>query len=77
MAPWMKYTEIFSALKIEIFWKKFDISNVFAQNIECGYKLEPPCLAKIRKIGIRLNTPVLLYIKVGFKGVYILMDILS
>ena len=27
--------------------------------------------AKIRKIGIPLHNPVLLYIKVGFKGVYI------
>ena len=27
--------------------------------------------ADIRKIGISLHTPVLLYIKVGFKGVYI------
>ena len=54
---------------------------IFAQNIDCGYTLEPPrrgeavltsthnlCFgAKIRKIGIPLHTPVLLY-KMGFKG---------
>ena len=82
----MQYTEIFLALKIENFQlKKFDIFLIFAQNIDCGYSLEPPlaeavltsthnlCFgAKIRKIGIPLNTPVLLYKSgVGFNGVYI------
>ena len=39
----MQYTEIFWALKIEIFQLKiFDIFLIFAQNINCGYKLEPP-----------------------------------
>ena len=39
----MKYTEIFSSVKIEkIHWKKFDILNIYAQNIDCGYKLELP-----------------------------------
>ena len=35
---------IFSAVKIEKFhWKKFNISiNILAQNIDCGYTLEPP-----------------------------------
>ena len=28
--------------------------------------------AKIRKIGIPLHTPVVLYVKVGYKGVYII-----
>ena len=51
------------------------------QNIDCGYSLEPPRLAealltsthnlcfgaKIRKIGIPLHTPVLLY-KSGVQG---------
>ena len=33
----------FSSLKIENFQlKKFDIFLVFAQNIDCGYTLEPP-----------------------------------
>ena len=69
--------QIFRALKIEIFQlKDFDIFLIFAQNIDCGYTLEPPrrggskllmsthnlCFgAKIRKIGIPLQTPVVLY----------------
>ena len=39
----MQYTEIFLALKIENFQlKKIDIFLNFAQNIDCGYTLEPP-----------------------------------
>ena len=39
----MQYTEIFSAVKTEKFHPKiFDIFLIFAQNIDCGYKLEPP-----------------------------------
>ena len=39
----MQYTEIFCTLKIENFQlKNFDIFLIFAQNIDCGYKLEPP-----------------------------------
>ena len=39
----MQYTEIFLALKIEHFQlKKNDIFLIFAQNIDCGYTLEPP-----------------------------------
>ena len=69
----MQYTEIFKAVKNENFqWKCLDIFLNFAQTIDCGYTLEPPrpiltsthnlCFgAKIRKIGIPLQTPVLLY----------------
>ena len=71
----MQYTEIFKVVKNENFhWKIFDIFLIFAQNIDCGYTLEPPrreavltsthnlCFgAKIRKIGLPLHTPVLLY----------------
>ena len=40
----MQYKEIFLALKIENFQlKNFDIFLIFAQNIDCGYTLEPPC----------------------------------
>ena len=75
----MRYTEIFSAVKIENFQvKNFDIFLIFAQNIDCGYTLEPReavlmsthnlCFgAKIRKIGIPLHTPILLY-KSGVQG---------
>ena len=71
-----KYSDFFFRSKIENFhWKIFDIFDIFAQNIDCGYTSEPPRLAevvltsthnlcfgaKIRKIGISLHTPVLLY----------------
>ena len=40
----MQYREIFfSVVKIEKFcWKNLDIFLIFAQNIDCGYSLEPP-----------------------------------
>ena len=39
----MQYTEIFKVVKNENFQlKNFDIFLIFAQNIDCGYKLEPP-----------------------------------
>ena len=72
----MYYTDLSSVVKFENFQLKIiDIFLIFAQNIDCGYTLEPPHLAeavltsthnlcfgaKIRKIGIPLHTPVLLY----------------
>ena len=69
----MQYTEIFLAYKIENFQlKKFDTFLIFAQNIDCGYMLEPGeavltsthnlCFeAKIRKIGLPLQTFFFLY----------------
>ena len=39
----MQYTEIFKVVKNEDLQQKFfDIFLIFAQNIECGYSLEPP-----------------------------------
>ena len=39
----MQYTEMFLASKFENFQLKiFDIFLIFAQNIDCGYTLEPP-----------------------------------
>ena len=78
----MQYTEIFKVLKNENFQQKmFNIFLKFAQNIDCGYPLEPPrgeavltstlniCFgAKLRKIDIPLHIPILL-LKVGFEGV--------
>ena len=76
------YTD-FLALKIETFQLKIlDIFLIFAQNIDCGYTLEPPRRGGSNEypqsmFWIRLHTPVLLYItltcyiKVGFKGVCI------
>ena len=82
----------FLALKVENFQlKKIDIFLIFAQNIDCGYTLEPPrrggsneyhnlCfgakIRKIRKIGISLQTPVLLY-KSGVQGGIHFTDMLS
>ena len=44
--------KIFSAVKIENFnGKNFDIFIMFAQNIDCGYTLEPPRWVHIRKRG--------------------------
>ena len=61
----------------------FDIFLIFAQNIDCGYTLDPPrrggsneypqsmLWRKIRKLGIPLHTPFLLHIKVGYEDVFI------
>ena len=39
----MQYTEIFLPVKIEKFhWIFKNIFLIFAQNIDCGYTLEPP-----------------------------------
>ena len=81
--------QIFSALKIENFQlKNFDIFLIFAQNIDCGYTLEPPrrggsykypqsmFWSKNKKIGIPLHTPVFLY-KSGVQGDIHYMDMFS
>ena len=38
----MQYTENFLVVKMKIFPGKIDIFLIFAQNIVCGYTLEPP-----------------------------------
>ena len=76
------YTVIFHGCKNENFpMKKSNIFLLFAQNINCGYTLEPPHLcgsneypnlcfrAKIRK-NLYPCKPQFYYIKVGCKGVY-------
>ena len=65
-------TTIFSAAENENFQLIiFDIFLIFAQNIDCGYKLEYTqsyvLRANIRKIGL----PQFYYRKVWFKGEYI------
>ena len=71
----MQDTEIFKVVKKikKNSVENFDIFLIFAQNIDCGYMLEPPrrggsneypqsmFWSKKRKIGIPLQTPVLLY----------------
>ena len=64
---------ILQVVKIKNFQLKMFDTFIFAQNIDCGCTLEPPrrggsneypqsmFWSKIRKIGIPLHTPVLLY----------------
>ena len=71
----MPYTAIFQQQKLKKKMIFFNIFNIFAQNIDCGYTLEPPrrgdsneytqsCFrAKIRNIGMSLHTlPVFIFI---------------
>ena len=75
----MIYSNFFRS-KIDNFQRTFfDIFLILAQNIDCGYTLEPPrrggsneyqqsmFWSKNKKIGIPLHTPVLLY-KSGVQG---------
>ena len=64
--------------------KKKDIFHISAQNIDCGYSLEPPrrggsneypqsmFLSKNKKNNVYPCKPQFCYIKVGFKGVKII-----
>ena len=74
----------FLALKIENFQlKNVDIFLIFAQNIDCGYTLEPPrrggsneypqsmFWSKNKKNRYTPANPSFSIYKVGFKGVYI------
>ena len=45
----MQFTAIFNSVKTENFQlNNFDIFNVYVQNIDCGYTLEPPRMSKQR-----------------------------
>ena len=79
----MIYSNFFRS-KIDNFHrKKFDIFLIFAQNIDCGYTLEPPRRGGSNEYPQSMfwsknkksrYTPAYLqfyYIKVGFKGVFI------
>ena len=81
---------------IQIYWKFYhkknenfqlnnsDIFHISAQNIECGYSLEPPrrggsneyphsmFLSRNKKNNVYPCKPKFYYIKVGFKGVKII-----
>ena len=80
----MQYIEIFWFCKYENFHcKNFDIFNIFAQNIDCGYTLEPPRRGGSNeypqsmfrsKNKNKLEYPCIpqfCYIKVVYTGVYI------
>ena len=65
--------------------KKSDIFYISAQNIDCGYSLEPPrrggsneypqsmFLSRNNKNNVHPGKPQVYYIKVGFKGVKIIL----
>ena len=79
-----KYTENFTT-KNEIFQiKNSDTFHISAQNIDCGYPLEPPrrggsngypqsmFLSRSKKNNVYPSKPQFYYIKVGFNGVKII-----
>ena len=83
-----KYTEKKNTTKNENFQIKnsdiFHIFHISAQNIDCGYSLEPPrwggskeypqsmFLSRNKKNNVYPSKPQFYYIKVGFKGVKII-----
>ena len=80
----MQYTENFLVVKMKNFTGFFlYIFLIFAQNIDCGYTLEPPrrggsneypqsmFWSKNKKNRYTPRIPQYFYIKMGFKGVYI------
>ena len=81
----MQYKEIFKVVKNKKFpLKNFDIFLIFAQNIDCGYTLEPPRRGGSNEYPQSMfwsknkknrytpaNPSFTILIKVGFKGVFI------
>ena len=79
-----KYTENFTTKKWKFSDKNFNNFHISAQNIDCGYSLEPPrrggsneypqsmFWAEIRKIMYNPCKPQFYYINVGSKGVNII-----
>ena len=76
------YTEKFTTKKWKFSGKNSDIFHSSAQNIECGYSLEPPhrggsneypqsMFLSRNKKNVYPCKPQFYYIKVGFKGVKI------
>ena len=75
-----KYTENFTTKKGKFSDKNSDLFQSSAQNIDCGYLLEPPqwgssnkyqqptFLNRNKKNNVYPWTPQFYYIKVGFKG---------
>ena len=80
-----KYIEILTPKKQKILeLKNSDIFHISAQNIDCGYSLDPPrqggsneypqsmCLSRTKKNNGYPRKSQFYYIKVGFKGVKII-----
>ena len=78
------YMENFTTKKREKIDKNTDIFHISAQNIDCGYTLEPPhrggsneysqslFLSRNKKNNVYPCKPQFYYIKVGFKGIKII-----
>ena len=94
--PWWHYENSpiqiyrkFDLQKLKIFRWKTDIFHISAQNIDCGYPLEPPrrggsneypqsmFLSRNKKNNVYPCKPQFYYIKVGFKGVKIKYGVFS
>ena len=70
-------------IKLKIFRQKTDMFHISAQNIDCGYSLEPHLrggsneypqsmfLSRNKKNNVYPCKPQFHYIKVGFKGIKI------
>ena len=81
--PLFKYIENFTTKNWKFSDKKSNIFQISAQNIDCGYPLEPPrrggsneypqsmFLSRNKKNNVYPCKPQFYYIKVGFKGIKI------
>ena len=79
-----KYSENFTTKNENFQIKNSNIFHVSAQNIDCGYSLEPPrrggsneypqsmFLSRNKKNNVYPCKPQFYYVKVGFKGVKII-----
>ena len=79
-----KYIENFTSKNRKFSGKKLIFLHISAQNIDCGYSLEPPrrggsngypqsmFLSRNKKNNVYPCKPQFYYIKVGFKGVKII-----
>ena len=79
--PIQIYWKIYHPKKWKFSDKNSDIFLISAQNIDCGYSLEPPrrggsneypqsmVLGRIKKNNVYTCKPQFYYIKMGFKGV--------
>ena len=65
-----KYIENFTSKTVNFQIKNSDIFHISAQNIDCGYSLEPP--RQNKKNNVYPCKPQFYYIKVGFNGVKII-----
>ena len=82
--PIQIYGNFYNQIKEKNQTKNTDIFHISAQNIDCGYSLEPPrrggsneypqsmFLSRNKKNNVYPCKPQFYYIKVGFKGVKII-----